>query len=66
RAILNEGDGGAALRAVQLALNVWGEVRRVATEERWAVPLGVNVEQISQRHLHSAAEMLRAFAQAID
>ncbi|MCI4345275.1 MAG: hypothetical protein L3K07_00750 [Thermoplasmata archaeon] len=66
RAILNEGDGGAALRAIQLALDVWGEVRRVATEENWSVPLGVNVEQISQRHLHSAAEMLRAFAQAID
>jgi 5,10-methylenetetrahydrofolate reductase len=66
RAILNEGDGGAAVRAIRLALDVWAEVRRVAEEEAWALSLGVNVEQISQRHLHSAAEMLRAFARAID
>lgn len=60
--ILNGGDGSAAARSVRHALEVYATVARRAAEERWAVPLGVNVEQISQRHLASAIEMLRAFA----
>ncbi len=66
RAILNGEERGAAGRSVQRALALWQEVRRAAEEAHAEVPLGVNVEQLSQRHLESAAEMLRAFATAID
>jgi 5,10-methylenetetrahydrofolate reductase len=66
RSILNGEDGGAARRSVEGALALWLEVRRSARESSVEVPLGVNVEQLSQRHLESAAEMLRAFAGAID
>ncbi|MCI4326686.1 MAG: hypothetical protein L3K16_03500 [Thermoplasmata archaeon] len=66
RAILNGDERGAAGRSVERALALWTEVRRAAAAAQAEVPLGVNVEQLSQRHLESAAEMLRAFAPAID
>ncbi|MCI4362298.1 MAG: hypothetical protein L3J77_03805 [Thermoplasmata archaeon] len=66
RVILNGEDAGAAGRSVAGALALWREVVRVSREAFVEVPLGVNVEQLSQRHLASAAEMLRAFAAAID
>jgi hypothetical protein len=62
RAILNSDDGSAAARSVRRALEVFDEVDRARSAESWKVPLGINVEQISQRHLASAVEMLRAFA----
>jgi 5,10-methylenetetrahydrofolate reductase len=66
RRVLEPGAEGAAQRATRLALDLWQEVRARAEQERWPVPLGVNVEQISQRHLLAAAEMLGAFAHAVD
>ena len=66
RTILNGEDGGAARRSVEGALALWRGIRDVARERAIEVPLGVNVEQLSQRHLESAAEMLRAFAATID
>jgi|HubBroStandDraft_4_1064222.scaffolds.fasta_scaffold41528_2 5,10-methylenetetrahydrofolate reductase len=66
RAILSGEERGAVGRSVDRALALWEEVRRAAAEAQAEVPLGVNVEQLSQRHLESAAEMLRAFATAID
>jgi 5,10-methylenetetrahydrofolate reductase len=66
RAILNGDDRGAVRRSVDRALSLWADVRRSAAEAGAEVPLGVNVEQLSQRHLESAGEMLRAFATAID
>jgi 5,10-methylenetetrahydrofolate reductase len=65
--ILNAGDDlPPAARSVRRALEVYRAVDRVRVEEGWTVPLGVNVEQVSQRHLASAVEMLRAFADRID
>jgi hypothetical protein len=61
-----EDEGSAASRSVKHAVEVFRSVRRRSETERWGVPLGVNVEQISQRHLLSAVEMLRAFAARID
>jgi 5,10-methylenetetrahydrofolate reductase len=66
RAILNGDERGAVGRSVDRALALWADVRKSATEAGAEVPLGVNVEQLSQRHLESAAEMLRAFSTAID
>jgi 5,10-methylenetetrahydrofolate reductase len=62
RAVL-EGDGaGAVGRAVERAVSVWESVRRRSRDEELAVPLGVNVEQISARHLGDARTFLAAFA----
>lgn len=66
RAILNGDESAAGARSVRHALGLWSEVRGGAAALELEVPVGVNVEQISQRHLASAGEMLRAFAQAID
>jgi 5,10-methylenetetrahydrofolate reductase len=64
RAILNGDERGAAARSVVRALALWSEVRGAAADLE--VSVGVNVEQLSQRHLESAGEMLRAFAREID
>jgi 5,10-methylenetetrahydrofolate reductase len=62
RAIL-EGEGGAAVeRSVERALNVWETVSQRARAAGLEVPLGVNVEQISVRHLGNARAFLIAFA----
>lgn len=66
RAILNGDERGAAARSVARALELWADVRRAVTAGSLEVPVGVNVEQLSQRHLESAGEMLRAFAREID
>jgi 5,10-methylenetetrahydrofolate reductase len=66
RSILNGDERGAAGRSVARALELWAEVRRSSSVASVEVPVGVNVEQLSQRHLESAGEMLRAFAVAID
>jgi 5,10-methylenetetrahydrofolate reductase len=63
RAILEGDDGGALRRAVDRALDVWESVRRHAAEESVDVPLGVNVEQVSVRHLADARTFLTAFAE---
>jgi 5,10-methylenetetrahydrofolate reductase len=67
RAILSgDDDIPAASRSVRHALDVYAEVVRRLRDEPLPVPIGVNVEQVSQRHLASAIEMLRAFAARID
>jgi 5,10-methylenetetrahydrofolate reductase len=65
-AILNGEEDTAAVRSVRRALDVFEEVRSARSAEGWSVPLGVNVEQISLRHLTSAVEMLRAFSGRMD
>ena len=65
-AILASGEGTPAVRSVHHALAVWSAVRSALGSQPDPVPIGVNVEQISQRHLASAVEMLRAFATRID
>ena len=66
RAVLDGEEREAARRSADLALGVWDEVVRMARAERLTVPIGVNVEQISVRHLESAGTLLREFAQRID
>jgi 5,10-methylenetetrahydrofolate reductase len=61
-AILEGDDGGAARRSVDRALEVWESVTRRARDAGLEVPLGVNVEQISGRHLGHARTLLEAFA----
>ncbi len=63
RAILEGDDAGAVRRAVDRALHVWGSVERRSREEELGVPLGVNVEQVSVRHLADARTFLAAFAE---
>jgi len=64
-AILGEDDRETASRSEQRALQVWEDVTRSAREGELAVPLGVNVEQISPRHLEPAGHLLREFAERI-
>ena len=66
RAILNGDEGGAGTRSVAHALALWGRIVTRIASERCVVPVGVNVEQISARHLATAAEMLEAFTGGID
>jgi 5,10-methylenetetrahydrofolate reductase len=56
------GDGG---RSVGHALDVWRAVSEAAQSGGLDVPLGVNVEQISIRHLEPAGVLLREFADAL-
>jgi len=62
RAILEGEDGGALPRAVERAMEVWESVRDRARSDGLSVPLGVNVEQVSARHLGDARTFLLAFA----
>jgi 5,10-methylenetetrahydrofolate reductase len=66
RMILDGEDGGEGARSVTQAREVYRTVRDTGREHGWSTVLGVNVEQISQRHLSTAAEMLRAFATELD
>lgn len=61
-AILDGEEGEDAARSESRALEVWEEIVSVAREHATAVPLGVNVEQISPRHLEPAVHLVRRFA----
>jgi len=60
--ILEGDEAGTAQRSESRALEVWDTLRRTASAEELTVPLGVNVEQISPRHLQQAGQLLRRFA----
>ncbi len=62
RAILEGDDAEALRRSEERALEVWETVREVAARESLEVPLGINVEQISVRHLEAAGHLLGEFA----
>jgi len=66
RAVLEGEEREAAGRSAEIAVSVWGEIVGMARRENLAVPLGVNVEQISARHLESASALLREFVRRID
>jgi 5,10-methylenetetrahydrofolate reductase len=66
RAILEGEERDAARRSAELAVAVWEAVLRMARAERLSVPIGVNVEQVSARHLEVAGTLLKEFAQRID
>ena len=62
RAILESDDGQSIRRSVERSLELWSSVERRAREAGVEVPLGVNVEQISARHLGDARTLLEAFS----
>jgi 5,10-methylenetetrahydrofolate reductase len=62
RAILEGDDGDAVRRGLERVLDVWDTVSGRVRETGVEVPLGVNVEQISARHLADARTFLEAFA----
>ena len=66
RAILGAEESDAARRSVEIAVSVWESVAAMARDELLAVPIGVNVEQISARHLAVAGELLNTVASRID
>ncbi len=66
RSILEGEEVGAGSRSVENAVRVWEEVRTGYVPSPAGVPLGVNVEQVNQRHLAPAGELLRAFAQRLE
>jgi 5,10-methylenetetrahydrofolate reductase len=66
RAILEGEDAGAGGRSVQHALRLWERLLDRLAGAEVAVPVGANVEQLSSRHLGTAAEMVAAFSGAID
>ena len=66
RALLEGDEAGAAARSTAMAIAVWEDVVRMARTERLSVPVGVNVEQISARHLEAAGTLLREFARRVD
>ena len=60
---LLEGEEAETLRrSERRALDVWHAVVRTARTEGIEVPLGVNVEQVSSRHLDAAGQLLKEFA----
>jgi 5,10-methylenetetrahydrofolate reductase len=66
RTILGGDEPQASQRSIDRALTVFREVRDGSARAGVEVSVGINVEQISQRHLGSAGEMLAAFARVID
>lgn len=62
RAILAGDDAEAVRRSETRALDVWAAVDRSVRDHEVDVPLGVNVEQVSARHLEPAVHLLREFA----
>lgn len=62
RAILDGEEGSAVERSVGRALHVWESVAHRSQDAGLTVPLGVNVEQISARHLGNVRAFLVAFA----
>jgi len=66
RAILGGEESDAARRSVEIAVSVWDGVAKVARAEHLAVPIGVNVEQVSARHLEVAGTLLLELARRID
>jgi hypothetical protein len=62
---LLEGNGGDAIaRSVDRALEVWHAVEEKARADRLVVPLGVNVEQVSARHIESVKRLAEAIVAA--
>ncbi len=58
RWILNGDESLAGDRAIEHARRVWGETRSVVEADGLSLTLGVNVEQLTQRHLDVALRML--------
>ncbi len=53
-------------RSIETARRVWAAVRDTVEREKLTVPIGVNVEQLSARHLGHAERLLTAIAPTLD
>lgn len=62
REILSGPESETGSRSVAHALRLWSTIDDARRQHGISVPLGVNVEQITIRHLDHAGEMVRAFA----
>jgi 5,10-methylenetetrahydrofolate reductase len=58
RSILNGDESSAGARAIEHARRVWSDTRSAALADGLSLSLGVNVEQLTQRHLGVALRML--------
>jgi len=58
RWILNGDESSAGDRAIEQARRVWSDTRSGADVDGLSLPLGINVEQLTQRHLEVALRML--------
>ena len=58
RWILNGEESSAGDRAIEHARRVWTDTRTAADAEGLSLALGVNIEQLTQRHLDVALRML--------
>jgi 5,10-methylenetetrahydrofolate reductase len=65
RSILGSDDAEATPRSIERALSVWSAVCEAREAAGGSVPLGVNVEQVSSRHLEAAAGLLKAFSEHV-
>jgi 5,10-methylenetetrahydrofolate reductase len=66
RWILNGEESTAGDRAIEQARRVWADTRRSADEDGLSLPLGINVEQLTQRHLDVALRMLVDLSRLIE
>ena len=66
REILSSDEGAGVERSIDHSLKIWRELNALLAAGHVGVPLGVNVEEILPRHFDAAADLLRAFARAID
>ena len=66
RWILNGDESHAGSRSIEHAERVWDETRDGIRSLGITLSLGVNVEQLAQRHLGVAVEMLRHLAGRVD
>ncbi len=62
RAILEGENGEGSHRSIERAVAVWRAIRDAGRADGVRPPLGVNVEQLSVRHLEDAGRLLEAIA----
>ncbi|MFZ0892535.1 MAG: hypothetical protein WB778_09430 [Thermoplasmata archaeon] len=65
RSILEGEESEAGARSIKHALGIWSKLCEGVRSQEITIPLGVNVEQLSQRNLPNAAAMLSAFAREL-
>ncbi len=66
REILEPEGPDSGLRSVRNARELWATLRATIADERLSVPVGVNVEQLTGRHLPFAERLLAAVASELD
>lgn len=63
--LLEADDAETLRRSERRALAVWSTAQEAVRAEGIEVPLGINVEQVSARHLDAAGHLLREFSQRL-